>query len=404
MDGPDGEGADILSHRRHWSPGVVQRVSPAGRIDLVPGYLEPGLLPVGLVRDAYARALAEFGSAALSYGNNQGAHVLRSQLARRASGDGSGCGPEHILVTAGTSHALYLLATSFGNQGDVVLVDQFSYDLGRRILTDSGLRTRAVAADHAGMDPRALHDTLAAARGRVAFLLLNPTFHNPTGTVVPLDRRRELLAVAERHGVLVVEDDAYAEVDLDGLGTTRSMADLSGYRGVIRLGTFSKTLAPGLRLGWLLADPAMVERFTRHGLFDSGGSANHVASLAVASMLRSGDYDRHLARLLNELRARRDALAGGLRAGLGGRVEFDVPQGGYFLWLRFPDRSDDAGLLAAAQAAGVEVAAGSRFGDSSQGSVRLAYTFNSPGRLAHAARLLAGSWRSAGPTEERMCS
>lgn len=406
MRRPDHEGADVLSHQRRWVPGVVQQVSPAGMVDLGPGYLEPALLPVRLLRDAYARALAEFGSAALSYGDDRGALVVRSLLAQRASiTDESPCGPEHVLVTAGTSHALQLISTTLAGHGDVVLVDQFSYDLGRRIFTDCGLRTRAVAADSAGMDPRALHDALTAQRGgRVAFVSLNPTFHNPTGVVVPVERRRELLAVAERHGVLVVEDDAYAEVDLDGQGTLPSMACLAGHRGVLRLGTFSKTLAPGLRLGWLLGDPAVVDRLAGHGLFNSGGSANHVASLAVATLLRDGAYDRHLARLRDALRRRRDALAGTLRAELGADVEFDVPAGGYFLWLRFRERHDEARLLSAAKAAGVVVSAGSRFGGSSKQCVRLAYTFNSPSRLALAARLLARAWRSAGPLTDRMCS
>lgn len=406
MSRSDHEVTDTLSHQRCWLPGVVQQVSPAGVVDLGPGYLEPALLPVRLLRDAYARALAEFGSAALSYGDDRGALVVRSLIAQRVSNtDDSPCGPEHVLVTAGTSHALHLIATSLATPGDVVLVDQFGYDLGRKILTDCGLRTRAVAADSAGMDPQALRDTLTAERGRrVAFVLLNPTFHNPTGVVVPDERRRELLAVAERHGLLVVEDDAYAEVDLAGLGTPRSMAGLAGYRGVIRLGTFSKTLAPGLRLGWLVGAPAMINRFAGHGLFHSGGSANHVASLAVASLLRDGDYDRHLAKLRVALRSRRDALAGTLRAGLGDEVEFDTPAGGYFLWLRFRAREDEARLLGAAKAVGVEVAAGSRFGGSPRQSVRLAYSFNSPSRLALAARLLAGSWRAARTLTDRMVS
>jgi 2-aminoadipate transaminase len=406
MSAPDHEGVDALSHERCWVPGVVQQVSPAGMVDLGPGYLEPALLPVRLLRDAYANALAEFGSAALSYGDDRGTLVVRSLLAQRVSStDESPCGPEHVLVTAGTSHALQLIATTLATPGDVVLVDQFSYDLGRRIFTDCGLRTRAVATNAAGMEPRALHDALTSERGRrVAFVSLNPTFHNPTGVVVPVERRRELLAVAERHGVLVVEDDAYAEVDLDGQGTPPSMAGLAGYRGVLRLGTFAKTLGPGLRLGWMLGDPRMIDRFATHGLFNSGGSANHVTSLAVATLLRDGAYDRHLARLRDALRRRRDTLAGTLRAELGGDVEFDVPAGGYFLWLRFREQDDEARLLTAANAAGVVVAAGSRFGGAPRQNVRLAYTFNSPSRLALAARLLAGAWGSANSLVDRMCS
>ncbi|SDW59364.1 enduracididine biosynthesis enzyme MppQ [Amycolatopsis xylanica] len=366
--------AGPLSHRRRWSQGVVQQVSPAEVTDLGPGYLEPGLLPVDLLAKAYREALSEFGSAALAYGDDQGALPFRAAAARRA-----GCTEAQVLVTAGTSHALYLIATMFASKEDVVLVERYAYDLGRKILTDRGLRTRAVAMDADGMDPEALHDAIVAERGRVAFVYLNPTFHNPTGIVVPEARRRALLEVAARHGVLVVEDDAYADLTLDGV-VPPSMAELAGYEGVIRLRTFSKTIAPGLRLGFLIADPRTVKRLVHHGLFASGGSANHVTSLAVATLLESGDYDRHLAWLRAQLKARRDALVGNLT----GPFEFDVPAGGYFLWLRFAEE--------ARVPAEVTVAAGARFGDGPGSAVRLAYSLNSPDRLAAAGRALAGSW------------
>lgn len=377
------DSAGPLSHRRRWSPGVVQQVSPAGVYDLGPGYLDPGLLPVDLLSNAYGAALTEFGSAALAYGDDQGALPFRAAAARRA-----GCTDEQVLVTAGTSHALYLIATMFASKEDVVLVERYSYDLGRKVLTDRGLRTRAVAMDAEGMDPQALHDAIVAERGSVAFVYLNPTFHNPTGIVVPETRRLALLEVAARHGVLVVEDDAYADLAMDG-DVPRSMAELAGYEGVIRLRTFSKTLAPGLRLGFLLAAPQTVNRLVRHGLFASGGSANHVTSLAVAHLLESGAYDRHLAWLTTQLKARRDALTENLT----GPFDFDVPAGGYFLWLRF------AGEVHSPDE--VNVAAGARFGDGPGSAVRLAYSLNSPDRLAAAARALVASWTKI-PSLERI--
>ena len=133
--------AGPLSHRRRWVEGVVQAVSPPGVLDLGPGYLDPDLLPVDLLREAYGEALAEFGSAALSYGADQGALVLREALAARAAAaDGSACGPEQVLVTAGTSHALHLLTTGLAVAGQVVFVERTSYDFARRIFTDHGLK------------------------------------------------------------------------------------------------------------------------------------------------------------------------------------------------------------------------------------------------------------------------
>ncbi|WP_410575121.1 PLP-dependent aminotransferase family protein [Amycolatopsis sp. cmx-4-61] len=384
-----GDRAGPLSHARRWQAGVVQAVSPPGVVDLATGYLDPALFPVDLVRDAYTRALAEFGSAALSYGDDRGVLALRAALAARA---GPPCGPGHVLLTAGTSAALYLLATRLAQPGAVVFAEQRSYDLGCRLLADCGLRTWPVAMDSAGMDPQALHDALGEVRALglpPAFAYLIPTFHNPTGLVVPARRRRELLAVAARHGLLVVEDDAYAELPLTGAAEP-SMGELAGYHGVIRLGTFSKTLAPGLRLGWLLTDPAVVSRLGGHGVFRSGGSPNHLASLAVTTLVESGAYDRHLNWLRNRLRTRRNALAAALEARLAGVADFTLPAGGYFLWLCSRGEVGEAELTAAAARAGLVVAAGSRYG-SGPPSLRLSYSFNAPDRLAAAVDRLAGA-------------
>ncbi|RLK57998.1 aminotransferase class I/II-fold pyridoxal phosphate-dependent enzyme [Actinokineospora cianjurensis] len=398
--------AGALSHTRRWDTTVVQAVSRPGVLDLGPGYLEPDLLPVDLVRDAYATALAEFGAAALSYGADQGNEVLRAGLAaREAAASGYPCGPEHVLVTAGTSQALHLVGTAMAAPGDTVLVDRLSYDFGRRVLTDHGLRLREVRLDEGGMDPRALHEALTAERaaGRhVGFVLLNPTFHNPTGTLVGTDRRRELLAVAALHGVLVVEDDAYAELGLDGTDLPPSLASLAEYDGVIRLGTFAKTIGPGLRLGWLVAHPAVVTGLARRGTFVSGGCVNHTTSLAIATLVRDGHYDRRLDWLRACLRERRDALVNALRAEADDLAEFTTPGGGFFLWLRFPPERTEADLLAAAAAVGVNAAAGSRFGTTAGPAIRLAYSFTPPDGLAEAAARLAAAWRpTAGPGQRR---
>ncbi|MFB9428481.1 aminotransferase-like domain-containing protein [Streptoalloteichus tenebrarius] len=400
---------------------MVQQVCPDGVLDLGPGYLAPGLLPAGLLAEAYHGAFAEFGAAALAYGDDRGAEPFRAAVADRvARAEGSACGPEHVFVTAGTSHALYLLARTFAEPGDVVLVEQYGYDLGRRLLRDCGLRPFPVAMDAHGVDPGAFEEAVTTVRAqgrRVAFACLVPTFHNPTGLVMPEARRRDLLAVARRLDVLLVEDDAYAELDLDGRTPPRSLAGLAEHQGVVRLRTFSKTLAPGLRLGYLLADPSVVTRVAEQGVFVSGGSANHTTSLAVAHALRSGAYDRHLTWLRARLRTRRDALATALRSGLGcglgpgmgagmgsgvgstvdNDFACDPPEGGYFLWVRAFAHPESA-LLAAAEAVGVRVAAGSRFGSGPHAAVRLAYSFTEPDKLTVAAGLLAEAWRSASTT------
>ncbi|WP_257980430.1 enduracididine biosynthesis enzyme MppQ [Streptomyces sp. CB02959] len=399
---PPPDPAPALSHARRWRTGVVQEAAPDGVVDLGPGYIEPALLPVSLLRDAYAQALAEYGAAALGYGHNPGAEPLRALLAARAAAaDDRPCAPEQVVLTSGTSQALYLLATSLAAPGDTVLTEQLSYDLGRQIFRDCALRVDPVATDESGMVPEALDRALAQAASagtRTAFVYLTPTHHNPTGRTMPPERRRRLLSVAARHDVLIVEDDAYAELPLtDDHTPPPSLAALAGYRGVVRLCSFSKTLGPGLRLGWLLADRAVADRLVSHGLFASGGSLNHTTSLAVGTLLASGAYDRHLASFRGQLRDRRDALVGALREAAGERPEFRVPQGGFFLWLRFGPGSDESALLAGAARAGVGVAAGSRFGTTQEGAVRLAFSYHPPAVLKQAAQRLTTAWAGSMP-------
>ncbi|MCP3802847.1 aminotransferase class I/II-fold pyridoxal phosphate-dependent enzyme [Allokutzneria sp. A3M-2-11 16] len=381
------------SHSRRWTPEVVQGGEPAEPYNLGPGYLDQELLPVGLMREAYTAALAEYGSAALGYGLDNGALDLRAALAARVSTvDGIACAAEQVLVTAGTTQALNLVCTALAAPGDRVLLDPHCYDLGKQIFTDAGLVPVAVPGDADGMDPAALERALRG--GRTGFVYLNPTFHNPTGIVVPRHRRAELVRVATGGGVLVVEDDAYAELGLDGTRTPPSLAALAGYEGVVRLGSFAKTLAPGLRLGWLQASTGLAERLVTRGSFVSGGCLNHTTSLAVTALLLDGGYDRHLRWLRAQLAARRDALAETLRARLPEEIDFALPGGGFFLWLRARGEVAEADLVGAASRAGVAVAPGSRFGSSSGVRVRLAYSFTSPQRLTEAASRLGAAWRT----------
>lgn len=382
------------SHDRQWRAGTVQAVSPPGTADLGPGYLEPGLLPVDLIGEAYARMVPEFGAAALSYGENRGALPFREAVAdRTAALDGLSCAPENILVTAGSSHGLHLLGTALAAPGQQVLVERTGYDFGRAVLRDCGLVLGEVGIDADGIVPEALDKALSAAAGQVAFIVLTPTFHNPTGTVMSLQRRLAVLEVAARHQVLLVEDDAYAELDLDGTGVPPSLASLAGQRGVVRLRTVSKVLGPGLRLGWLQADRTIIDRLASRGLLVSGGSANHTCSLAVAILLRDGGFDRHVDWLRRRLRDRRDALYEAITEQLHGLVEVRRPQGGFFLWLRAGQ--PETSLLGTALDAGVVVSAGSRFGLTETTAVRLSYSFNPPPLLRAAALRLAAAWKGA---------
>lgn len=372
----------------HWTSGIVQVVGSDGVLDLGPGLFDPALLPTGLLKAAYAETFARYGPAALAYGNNYGPLPLRAALAERtARADGLPCTPEQVVVTAGTSSALDLLARWLGRPGEAVLTEPLTYDLARRIFADRGLAVRGTP-----LDPDVLARAVAAEERRVAFLYVLPTFHNPTGAVMPLARRAELVEAACELGLLVVEDDAYAGLALDPVEAVPSLAGLAGYRNVIRLCTTSKSLAPGLRLGWLLTAAERATQLASSGMFTSGGGLNHLAALATATLLESGGYDRHVKWLREELRVRRDALLTPLRAGLPA-FSFSAARGGFFVWGELPSGCTEAAALEAAAHARVRVFAGSRFGDTGRPAVRLSFSFHSPERLAEAADRLVSAWR-----------
>ncbi|MFQ6146243.1 aminotransferase class I/II-fold pyridoxal phosphate-dependent enzyme [Streptomyces seoulensis] len=161
---------------------------------------------------------------------------------------------------------------------------------------------------------------------------------------------------------------------------------MAGRRGVIRLGSFAKTLGPVLRLGWLEADPDLINTLAGREQLVSGGALNHLTSLAVSMLMGDGRYERRLSWLRGQLRLRREALVAALRSGLGESVTVNRPTGGFFVWLTFEQRRSEAALLAVADRAGVAVASGSRFGSAVGAHLRLAYSLNPPDRLAEAGR------------------
>jgi DNA-binding transcriptional MocR family regulator len=222
-----------------------------------------------------------------------------------------------------------------------------------------------------------------------------PTFHNPTGACLAPERRRALVELAAEEGFLIVEDDVYRELAYDAPAPP-SLWRLAPPGVVARLGSFAKTLAPGLRLGWITAHPADVARITGGGLLDSGGGLNHFTAVTVGAVCTSGDFDAQVARLRAAYRERRDALAGALREHLPPGCELQAPGGGFFQWVRLPAGLDAAELLPHAEAAGVAYIPGARFHLDGGGAntLRLAFSLYPPAELREAARRLGMAVRS----------
>ncbi|WP_426504099.1 PLP-dependent aminotransferase family protein [Dactylosporangium sp. McL0621] len=374
---------------------VTQYVPRPGVLDLGWGHPRPDLLPVEAWLDATRAALAEHGWQALTYGASPGPGPLLEWLAGHLTTVDGPCREDELFVTGGASQALALAGAVLIRPGDVVLVDAPTYHLAFAVLRDLGATLVSVPADAEGPDPEAtaaLAGRLRRAGRRVSALYLVPTFGNPTGRSLPARRRDDLLAAARRAAVTVIEDDTYRELAYDGAAPA-SLWSRGGGEGVVRLGSFAKTVAPGVRLGWLTADRATVAAVAARGWVNSGGGVNHTNALAMAAFGRSGAYARHTGHLRGEYRRQRNALAGALRAAAPA-LDVAVPHGGWFLWAGLPAGLTADALLPVAERHGVSFVPGPQFhcdGAGGAGHVRLSYSMLPPVELAEAARRLGAA-------------
>ena len=367
---------------------TTQAVPRKGVIDLAIGHPALELLPVDLLRRAAGQALAGSDASMLQYGFEQGDGRFRAALASFLSEQYS-CpvGPEQLFVSNGVSQALDLICTLFSRPGDHVLVEEPTYFLALRIFADHGLRVIAVPTDEDGLILEALEEELR--RRKPAFLYTVPTFQNPGGMTLSESRRERLAELARKHGFLVLADEVYHPLAYRSR-PPRAMACLASDGGVLSLGSFSKILAPGLRLGWVQGSPQPLRRLAQCGMLDSGGGLNPFVSAVVGSVLERGMIREHLAGLIGEYGDRSRALASALRAALPSGIEVAEPHGGFFVWLALPPGQDSAKLLPRALARGVSFVPGARF--SSRGSLqnflRLSFSYYRPDQLAEGAHRL----------------
>ena len=377
----------------------TQNVLRPGVIELAYGEPDPGLLPVDLVRSATLAALDEYGPGALAYGQLQGPPALRDAVARRLSAlEGRTVAADDLLVSGGNSQALDQVLTALTKPGDVVLVEVPTYNLALGIIADHPVEVTGVPLDDEGLDVEALEATLdvLTSSGRRARLLYTvATYHNPAGVSLSAARRLRLLELARRRDLVVVEDDVYRELPYEDEAPPALRA-LDAGAPVVRLGSFSKSLAPGLRVGYIDARADLRERLAAAGVLESGGCPSQFAATAVARVLLAGVYDAHVARLRRAYAARRDALVDALRLHLPAGCRFAVPAGGFFVWLRLPPGILATPLLGAAEPLGVAFAPGARFrtdGDDSE--VRLAFSLYDERELAEGARRLGDAIAAA---------
>jgi 2-aminoadipate transaminase len=379
--------------------GVIQGNPRDGIVDLGPGYLDPVLIPTGLIARWSADAVQRWGPHALAYGANAGPWELRAKLAARIAPAGrtDRCGPERVLITGGTSAALDQLAMRFARDGRIVLTEALTYDLGRKIFAGWGVRTIAVPGPFDDVDVaefRKVAELAAQSCGIPPALYLIPTFHNPTGRVLSATRRLEILALAHDTGSLIIEDLAYAELAYESRPPPPMWSSAADPDRVIALYSLAKCVAPGLRIGWLVGSERFVAELEHSPVRTSGGGPNHFTAMTVTAGLAGHQFDAHVSLVRDQLRLRRDSLLGALMAQLPEGFTIPCPVGGFFAWVGLPAGVSGDALLRTAEGRGLSFAAGRRFG-SSPGGVRLCFAGCGPEQLALGAARFAAASRSA---------
>jgi DNA-binding transcriptional MocR family regulator len=379
-------------------PRDVQVEVEPGVIDLRWGHPAAELLPSEAFRSAVDVALERQGIAALSYGRVGGPAALIEPLTDWLARHGDPIPPgNRMFITAGISQGLDLVCALFSQPGDVALVESPVYHLALKVLQDHGLELTPVDTDANGMRP----DSLAAALERVRrdgrrarFIYTVPTYNNPSSATLPVDRRQEVAALAASAGATILEDDVYRHLWFDA-PPPPPLQSLAEPGVVLRLGSFSKILAPGLRLGWLLAPSDIVDRCNASGLLDSGGGLSHLIAHAAGQFINMGFLDAHVPRLRASYKARCAALLQGLTEQMPEGVMWTRPAGGFFVWVTLPEGIESEALQARAAREGVAFAHGGRFCccGGCERNLRLAFSFFSEEELKEGALRLGVALR-----------
>jgi 2-aminoadipate transaminase len=331
-----------------------------GMISFAGGLPAPELFPVAATREACLRVLCDHAPRCLQYGETEGVPELRDWVAARFSRSGHALQREHVMIVSGGQQALDLIGRVLLNDGDGVVVENPTYLALLSAWRPFGARFLAVGSDADGMCIAEI-DQLANERLKLIYTV--PNFQNPQGTTLSRARREELIEALGRHDSVLVEDNPYGELRYSGevLPDVLALASGRGERDrVIHIGTFSKVLAPGLRVGWVVAAPEVIEK-----LVQAKQAADlHTATFnqyLVLELLRSGTLESQLPRLRSAYGARRDAMLASLARHFPAGVTWTRPDGGMFLLVTLPRGRDAAGLLAEALKQGVAFVPGEDF-------------------------------------------
>ena len=362
-------------------PAAAAKWTGLAKYSFVGGNNDPEQVPLDGLIDAVNAVLKREGRTLATYGlesGPQGYRPLRRFLSAKLKRDGGiSCTADDILIVSGSLQALDLVNATLLARGDTVIVERDTYQGTLNRLTRLGVNTIGIPLDHDGMRMDVLADTLADLKRRGVtpkYIYIIPTVQNPTGTIMPESRRLELLGLAEQYGVPIFEDDCYADLIWDGKRPLALHA-MSKTANVIHIGSFSKSIAPALRVGFIVAPWAALSRMLPLKT-DAGSGA--LEQMALAEYC-TPHFETHVPALRRGLRAKLDTLMEALNEQFGTTAEFEEPKGGIFLWVKLPDHVDTLKLYQAALAAGVSINPGPEWStDKAYAGCRMRLCFASP--------------------------
>ena len=385
------------AHRAaHMKPSEIRSLfAVASRpeiVSLAGGMPNLTAIPMETMALIVEKLIKDHGQEALQYGSGQGHPKLREQICDVMALEGIRANPDDILVTTGSQQALDLISRIFIDPGDVVLVEAPSYVGALGTFSQYEASVVHVEMDKDGLVPEALRQAIKTLRyqGRkIKFLYLIPNYQNPAGVLLPADRRTEILDICRREKIFIVEDNPYGLLGFDRPSPNAMRAEDS--ENVIYLGSFSKTIVPGFRIGWALVPQALREKL----VIASESSIlcpSNFAQMSISSYLANQPWRDQISSFVELYKARRDAMLETLDAHFPKAATWTRPQGGFYVWVTLPPEIDTKAMMPKAIVAKVAYVPGTAFYADGLGSwsMRLSYCYPTPERIREGVKALAG--------------
>ncbi|MDF2903309.1 MAG: hypothetical protein K0S25_947 [Bacillus sp. (in: firmicutes)] len=377
------------------SPSIGGTTTPLeDHVHLSYGFPNSKLFPLAELAEAAQKATFEQGHRALHYSGGQGTIKIREWIANRCQIRGINSKPENVLITVGAGQAIDIASRVLINPGDEVWVEAPSFFSALRAFELSGATIRSFPIDENGIQVNLLQSALEEAKFNQSklpkFIYVMPNFHNPGGVNLSVDRRKQLASLALEYNFYILEDDAYADINFND----KSLPSIYSYapERVIYIGTFSKIIAPGIRLGWAIANPEILQYFR---LFLLGSQTNPFVQEVIADLLEDLEFKQYLTEVNQTYANQLDVMVKELEEQFGNEVTFTKPSGGFFLLLRFKEKVDISELVELAEKNGVSVVNGKEFylNNIEVNEIRLCYTYSSENQIQKGIQRLAVAYQ-----------